>query len=211
MSCLWRSRSNRLPTHLFRRSSQPGARSRRPGRLCAARLIDFTTNTPFDAGASLRQTLFLGLRCDRLCFLFMSLRASRRSQTEFDTANEEFSMGTMCMKIAHCLLPRARRIFVEHGQHPLDQVGSGPGIPGLFFRRDGANATGRIVARHAMRRRRARPPWRAPFPRAARVTFVIDVFHLLPAQTAITTTRSLCVDQPRRGRLARASPVGAIT
>src|SRR5271157_6291221 len=92
-------------------------------------------------------------------------------------------MGTMCVEIAHGFFPRARWIFIGHGQHQIDERGNGLGIPGLFLRRDGANAACGIVARHATGRRRTRIIRRGRFPRGALASFLIENLHVLAPHT----------------------------
>ena len=50
---------------------------------------------------------------------------------------EEFPVRSVCIEIAHGLFPGARRVFIGHREHPLDQFGDGSSIPSLFLRRDG--------------------------------------------------------------------------
>jgi hypothetical protein len=91
-------------------------------------------------------------------------------------------MGTMRIEVAHRLFPRTRRILVWHREHSLDQIGNRSGIPGLFFRGDGPNATGRIIARYAMPRRRVHQLRRGRFRRTAHSGLLIEVFHFLRPQ-----------------------------
>ena len=64
-------------------------------------------------------------------------------------------MGTMCVEIAHGFLPCTRRVLIRHGQHPLDELGNGPGIPRLFLWSDRENAACGVVTGDTTRRRRA--------------------------------------------------------
>jgi hypothetical protein len=91
-------------------------------------------------------------------------------------------MGTMCVKVAHRFFPGSRRVVIGHGEHQIHERCNRLGFPGLFLRRDRANATGHIVARYAMPRRRARQLWGYRFCRTARAGLLIELFHLLRPQ-----------------------------
>jgi hypothetical protein len=83
-------------------------------------------------------------------------------------------MRAMRIQIARRLFPRSRRIFVWHRQHPLDEIGNGPGIPGLLYRRDGANAACGVVASHWPGWRRDRTVRRGRVRRTARANFPLS-------------------------------------
>ncbi len=85
----------------------------------------------------------------------------------------------MCVEIAHRLFPCARRVLVGHGQHPLDQLGNGPGIPGLFLGSDGQNAACGVVAGDPTRRRRAVITLQGGFLNRVHVRFLIERTHCL--------------------------------
>src|SRR5208337_4080736 len=65
---------------------------------------------------------------------------------------EKFAVRALCIEVAHGFLPCHRRVFIRHRQHPLDQVGDGPGVPSLFFGRDGEDVACGVVAGHRTRR-----------------------------------------------------------